>query len=93
MIYKWMKNKCPHIKFLKKRFNGDMLIIESKDLNIYYLNKTAAFFVTLSDGSHSVGDIEQEMLQKYDVSKEELEFDLVETIRDLQWKSLIVLEG
>ena len=93
MIYEWMKNKRPRASFLKRRPNEDMLIIESKDLNIFYLNKTAAYFVSLSDGNHSIDDIKNKMLEKYDVSVEELENDLVETVRDLQWKSLIVLEA
>lgn len=92
MIYEWMKNKRPHGIFLKKRFNEDMLIVESNDLNIYYLNKTAAFFVNLSDGNHSIEDIKKMMLEKYDVSGQELEYDLVETVRELQWKNLVILE-
>ncbi|SEH23135.1 PqqD family protein [Selenomonas sp. KH1T6] len=92
MIYSWLKDKKPKGVFLKKRRNENMLIVCSNDLNIFYLNKTATFMLEHSDGRHSVEEIKQEMLDKYDVREHELEDDLVEALRDLQWRSLVVLE-
>lgn len=93
MIYHWIKDKKPIGKFIKKRRNGDMLIICSGDLNIYYLNKTATFLMEACNGHTSVDKIKHDMLDKYDVSEKELENDLIDTLRMLQWKKLVVLEG
>ena len=93
MIYSWLKNKIPHISFIKKRKDGDMLIICSDDLSLYYFNKTAAFFIENVDNSNTIDDIKKMYLEKFDVSNVEIENDLVEIVRDLQWKQILVLEG
>ena len=92
MIFAWLENKIPCVSYVKKRMNGDVLIICANDLSMYYLNATAAFFIELSDGKLTVGDIKQKFLARYDVDERELENDFVEMIRDLQWKKLLTLE-
>ena len=92
MIFAWLDNKVPHVTFVKKRMNGDVLIICAETLTIYYLNATAAFFVELADGTATVGDLKRKFLDRYDVDEHELENDFVEMIRDLQWKKLLTLE-
>ena len=92
MIFAWLENKIPHVTFVKKRMNGDVLIICAETLTIYYLNATAAFFVELADGTATVGDIKRKFLARYNVDERELETDFVEMIRDLQWKKLLTLE-
>lgn len=92
MIFDWLKDKVPHVTFVKKRTNGDVLIICAETLAIYYLNATAAFFVELADGTATVGDIKHKFLARYNVDERELENDFVEMIRDLQWKKILTLE-
>ena len=92
MIFQWLENKIPQATFVKKRMNDDVLIICAENLTIYYLNKTAAFFIELADGTATVGDIKQKFLARYDVNEHELETDFVEMIRDLQWKKILTLE-
>lgn len=92
MIFDWIKNKVPHCSFVKKKFDDDILIICTEDLIIYYLNSTAAFFITLSDGKSTVDDIKKKFLERYDVEEKELEKDFVDMIRDLQWKGILTLE-
>lgn len=92
MIFTWLEEKVPHLTFVKKRMNGDILIICANDLSIYYLNLTAAFFIELSDGKATVGDIKKKFLARYAVNEQELEKDFVEMIRDLQWKKILILE-
>ena len=92
MIFAWLKDKIPHCSFVKKKINDDILIICSDNLSIYYLNDTAAFFISLIDGKSTVENIKQKFLQKYDVDERELENDLVDMIRDLQWKQILTLE-
>ena len=92
MIFDWLESKVPQPTFVKKRMNGDVLIICAENLTIYYLNATAAFFVELADGKATVGDIKRKFLDRYDVDERELENDFVEMIRDLQWKKILTLE-
>ena len=92
MIFTWLENKIPHVTFVKKRLNDDVLIICTENLSIYYLNSTAAFFIELADGKSTVGDIKNKFLARYDVDEQELENDFVEMIRDLQWKKILTLE-
>lgn len=93
MIYDWIKKKIPCKNIVKERWNGDILIACSNDLELRYLNQTAAMFLILSDGKNSIDDIKQKFLEKYEVDEKELERDLIETTRDLQWQRMIVLEG
>ena len=92
MIFTWLENKIPHVSFVKRRMNDDVLIICADSLTIYYLNATAAFFIELADGTATVGDIKRKFLARYDVDERELENDFVEMIRDLQWKRILTLE-
>lgn len=92
MIFEWIKDKVPVATYVKKRMNEDILIICAETLSMYYLNATAAFFINSVDGNATVNEIKDKFLQKYDVDEEELEVDLVDTIRDLQWKQILYLE-
>ena len=92
MIFKWLENKIPRCSFVKRRMNDNVLIICADSLTIYYLNSTAALFIDLADGTTTVGDIKRKFLSRYDVDERELENDLVDMIRDLQWKKILTLE-
>lgn len=92
MIFTWLENKIPHVTFVKRRMNDDVLIICSENLSIYYLNATAAFFIELADGKSTIGDIKNKFLARYDVNEQKLENDFVDMIRDLQWKKILTLE-
>lgn len=92
MIYEWLKTKKPSGSILKKRINEDILIVCSRDLEVYYLNRTAGFIINAIDGNKSIEDIKFEVLQNFDVDEHDLESDMVDIIRDLQWKQLITLE-
>ena len=92
MIFNWIENKIPHVTFVKKRMNDDVLIICAENLAIYYLNATAAYFIELANGKATVGDIKKKFLARYAVEDSELEKDFVEMIRDLQWKKILMLE-
>ena len=92
MVFEWLKNKVPVATYIKKRINGDMLIVCSENLVMYYFNATAAFFLDSVDGKLTVAEIKNKFLECYDVEERELEKDFIEMIRDLQWKKILVLE-
>lgn len=92
MIFNWLSEKIPHLTFVKKRTNGDIMIICAENLAIHYLNSTAAYFIESADGKATVGEIKNKFLARYAVDERELEKDFVEMIRDLQWKHILTLE-
>ena len=92
MIYEWLKNKKVVATILKKRQNDNLLIVCGSDLEIYHLNEIADFFITYGYGTSSVDNIKQKILAEYEVEERELENDLIDTVRSLQWKGLIVLK-
>ncbi len=46
-----------------------------------------------SDGLNTLDGIAKRLLKIYDVDEQELRSDIVDLIRELQWKRLIKLEG
>ena len=46
----------------------------------------------LIDGKISIKDIYEKINNEYDVTSEELQNDIIDFIRDLQWKRLISLK-
>ena len=93
MIFSWLENKIPHCSFVKLKMNDDILLICTDDLVMYYLNSTAAFFINLANGKNSIDEIKNKFLERFDVEEKDLENDLVDMIRDLQWKGILTLEG
>ena len=93
MIFAWLKNKVPHVSLVKSKLNDDVLIVCTDDLVMYYLNSTAAFFINLANGKNSIDEIKNKFLERFDVEEKDLENDLVDMIRDLQWKGILTLEG
>lgn len=92
MIYTLLKNKYPKYIGIKKRENEEILIVESIDLEIFYLNETAKYIVNLSNGKNTLEEIKNYLLNVFDVNEDDLKNDLVNSVRDLQWKKIIKLK-
>lgn len=91
-VFLLMKNYIPIPNVLKQRENEEFLILANKDSNIYYLNDMAKTMWLLIDGKISIKDIYEKINNEYDVTSEELQNDVIDFIRDLQWKRLISLK-
>ena len=50
LIWDWVKNKRPVDISLKKRIEGDVVVIYGKTLEICYLNKVGSQILQYSDG-------------------------------------------
>jgi hypothetical protein len=46
----------------------------------------------LCDGKRSIDEIINDMLMIYDISKEEIENDVVPMVRDMQWNNILNLK-
>ena len=68
------------------------MVVYGKTLEISYLNKVGSRILQLSDGNNTIEDICNKLLQIYAVEKNELQADIVDLIRELQWKRLVRLE-
>ena len=128
IIWDWIKEKKIIDISLKKRKEGNVVVVYGKNLEICYLNKIGGGILYLSAdnitikeirecgssfGCHrnilfdleehnsisagemkvTIKEISSKLLSKYDVDEKVLHDDLIEIIRDLQWKRIIKLEG
>ncbi|WP_406041564.1 PqqD family protein [Succinimonas sp.] len=91
MIWKWLENKKPVCIALKTRKEGDITVACSSKLEVFYLNITASFLVNMADGRITLSEIAKIMIENFEVSEPDLINDLVEVIRQLQWKRIIKL--
>ena len=77
---------------VKTREDGEFLTASNKNNEIYYLNGTAREMWKIIDGSVTIEGLCSKILGEYKVDREILENDIVNFIRDLQWKELIRLK-
>lgn len=93
MPYDLIKNAIPIQSCLKKRENGDFLILSSPDnLNVIYLNETAKDFYLFADGILSLDSIIGKLSCVYKVEIGILKKDILHLLRDLQWKGVLKLK-
>lgn len=92
LVYDLIKEKIPIITFVKKRENNEFLIIENTDLEIFYLNDTAKDIINLCDGKNNIKSIINTLNEMYDVDIHILQNDIIDLIRDFQWKKILRLE-
>lgn len=92
VVWKWLENKKPINISLKQRLEGDVTVVCNKNMELHYLNKVAGFIFGLCDGNNTLDDIVIQLLKKFDVEESVLIADLMDIIRDLQFKRIIRLE-
>jgi hypothetical protein len=68
------------------------IICNNQDFRVDYLNETALLIFQLIDGKKSVADIAQCLMKELNVNLEILKRDLVEILRNLQWRKIIILK-
>lgn len=90
--YNMLENFIPVRNALKVREDGNFLIAANHEKEIFYLNSTAREFWEFIDGNINIDSICEKFLCEYDINRESLENDLVNLLRDLQWKKLIRLK-
>lgn len=91
-VYEMIKEYIPIKNILKEKENGEFLILANKNSDIYYLNDMAKEMYLLINDKININDVYIKIKSEYDVSEDELQNDIVDFIRDLQWKGLIRLK-
>ena len=89
--YELLKSYIPVKSALKARYNDGMLIASNKNSEIYYLNDMGGEIWKMIDGKSSLEDLSSKILAEYDADSEQVNADMVNLIRSLQWKKLIRL--
>ena len=90
--YEMLKDYVPVKTALKTRKEGDMLIASNESGQIYYLNETAAYIWCIIDETSSIEDLQQKISEEYKADPERIRNDIVNVIRDMQWKKLLRLK-
>lgn len=91
-VYCMLENYIPIPTALKTKKNDEFLIISNQKFDIYYFNDMAKELWLSLDGKLSIKDIFAKFIAEYDVDEDVLKEDIVNFIRDLQWKDLIRLK-
>ena len=92
IVYMLIKEYIPVKDVLKEKENGEFLIVANKNSDVYYLNNMAKEMYSLIDSKISIEKIYEQVKKEYDVEELELKYDIVNFVRDLQWKKLIRLK-
>ena len=94
MVYEKLSAYYPIQTCIKKRKNGDFLIVMNDKADIFYLNDVAHFVYEQCTGGISISDIRQHIFQEYEHESSDegsITEDLVNIIRDFQWQNIIEL--
>ncbi len=90
--YNLIKDFVLHQKYSKKREDGEFLLVSSPRLEMLFLNEVANDFYSKIDGSKSLQEIINLLLEEYEIDKETLINDIVNLVRDFQWKGILELK-
>lgn len=93
VVKKILLESVSHIKAVKMREEGDVLIVVGEDNRLLFLNEVAKDFLLLCDGQRRLQEIVNELGEIYDVEKNQLTDDLIDTIQDLQYKRILHMEA
>lgn len=91
IIYDDLKKLYPYPVYRKKRKEQALDVVMNDKLEISYLNDTSVRFLDLCSGKKTISEIYGLMLEEYDVDPETLRNDIINLLRDLQWKKIIRL--
>ena len=83
----------PHVEAVKTREEGDILIVIGSDKRLLFFNEVAKDFLLLCDGQRRFQEIVDALGEIYDVEKNQLTDDLIDTIQDLQYKRILRMEA
>lgn len=83
----------PHVEAVKTREEGDILIVVGNDKRLLFFNEVAKDFLLLCNGQRRLQEIVDGLGEIYDVEKNQLIDDLIDTIQDLQYKRILRMEA
>lgn len=91
-LFEILKNEVPRRIDLKARREGDIAVVMNGDGVLEFLNRSASDLFGLVDGVRTVGELLELLMVEYDVDEEVLKNDLIDVIREMQWRRIIRLD-
>ena len=92
VVKKILLESVPHVEALKTRVEGEILIVVNRQKKFFLLSEVANDFLLLCNGRR-LKEIINELGEIYDVEKNLLTDDLIDTIQDLQYKRILRMEA
>ncbi len=92
IIWDWLKNKKLIDISLKRRKEDNVVVVYGKNLEICYLNKVGGEILMYATSGITIEEISKKLLSKYEVYEKDLQNDMIEIIREMQWKRIVRLE-
>ena len=92
VVKKILLEAIPQIEALKFRAEDNVLIVVSREQELFFLNEAAKDFLLLCDGRR-LKEIIDALSEIYDVEKNQLADDLMDLIRDMQYKRVLRMEA
>lgn len=92
VVKKILLEAIPQIEALKFRAEDNVLIVVSREQELFFLNEVAKDFLLLCDGRR-LKEIIDALSEIYDVEKNQLADDLMDLIRDMQYKRVLRMEA
>ena len=92
VVKKILLESVPHVEALKTRVEGEILIVVNRQKKFFLLSEVAKDFLLLCNGRR-LKEIINELGEIYDVEKNLLTDDLIDTIQDLQYKRILRMEA
>ena len=93
VVKKILFESVPHVEALKMRREDDILVVVNRQKKLFLLNEVAKDFLLLCDGRRKFAEIVDALIEIYDVEKNQLTDDLIDTIQDLQYKRILRMEA
>ena len=92
VVKKILLESVPHVEALKFRAEENVLIVVSREQELFFLNEVAKDFLLLCDGRR-LKEIIDALGEIYDAEKNQLTDDLMDLIRDMQYKRVLRMEA
>lgn len=92
IVKKILLDSIPHVDVLKLRVEGDNLIAVNCQKKFFVFNEVAKDFLQLCDSKRKLREIINVLCEIYDVEKNILTDDLMDLVRDLQYKRILNME-
>lgn len=81
----------PHSQTAGRVIDGEAVLILSEVSEINVLNEVGARIYELSDGTHTIRDIVQSIVDEYEVAPQQAEQDVLEFVQKLVKQQVLVL--
>ncbi len=82
----------PHPQTAGRVVDGEAVLILADASEINVLNRVGSLIFELSDGTHSVSEIVDEITRQFDTSREQAESDAMAFLEELERQKVLLLE-